>query len=182
MAKVSELLHWHHQKPLAHLLDICSLLPDPRSLLRMSSNLLGYLDQTHLGQSFWASRTSGPSSTACKIPIWGFCIMPPRGRRAKGQVCIMAFKVWLCSMGGPHEQWGEELNGQILQNTGDRGHMPQRAHCHQVQESRWCPETHPDSAPKGIQWKLWGNKASFSGPVGADLSPSLHSSKETSRG
>ena len=64
----------------------------------MPRTLPGSLDQTHLGRTFWASRTSTPSSTACMgLPTLtrATSFRPPRGRRTKGQACTMAFRVWL---------------------------------------------------------------------------------------
>ena len=61
IAKASELLHWHLQKPLVHPLAIHSY--DTSCLFRMSRTLPGYLDQTHRGRFFWASKKPSPSNT-----------------------------------------------------------------------------------------------------------------------
>ena len=66
IAKASELLLWHLQKPLVH--PLASHSYDTSCLFRMSRTLPGYLDQTHLGRSFWASRKPSPSNTACRFP------------------------------------------------------------------------------------------------------------------
>ena len=81
IAKASELLHWHLQKPLVHPLAIHSY--DTSCLFRMSSTLPGYLDQTHLGWSFWASRKPSPSNTACRFPSETSASYPssPKGRQ-----------------------------------------------------------------------------------------------------
>ena len=51
--------------------------------------LSGCLDHTHLEWTFWASRTSSASSTACKGPTWGRAMRLPRGRQTKGKACTM---------------------------------------------------------------------------------------------
>ena len=51
--------------------------------------LSGCLDHTHLERTFWASRTSSASSTACKGPTWGRAMRLPRGRQTKGKACTM---------------------------------------------------------------------------------------------
>ena len=115
--QVSVFLHWHHQKWLIHTCAIYS--PDVSCLFLTAHDLSDYLHQTHLGWSFCASRTSSPSSTACKVPRWGVCIRPPRGRRTKGQACTRAFRVFLrlpqnaCMKSGGKSSMGRYSRAEI---------------------------------------------------------------------
>ena len=68
----------------------------PAVFSRTSRILPGSPSQAHLEGTFWASRTSSASSTACRGPTGGRSIRAPRSRWTKGQACTMAFRVSMC--------------------------------------------------------------------------------------
>lgn len=67
MAKASEHLHWHHQKPLTHPLTICFLYPQLPFPGYPGPYWTMWLSLTW-GGSFWARKTSSPLSMAGQLP------------------------------------------------------------------------------------------------------------------
>ena len=86
----TRLLHYHFQNPFH------PPIFNPPISSGTSKILSRCLKHTHLEWTFWASKPSSASSTACKGPIWGMSIKPPRGRQTNGQACTMAFRVSMC--------------------------------------------------------------------------------------
>ena len=81
----------------------------------------------------------------------------------------------------PGKGW-KELCGQTLQSRKGQVIIPQQVHSHQVKESGWGLDTHPDNAPKRLLLKLPGNKWSIVGNSGTYLRESPYPSKESSQG
>ena len=152
--------------------------PTPGVSPETSRTLSDYPSQTHLDRTFWASRTSSASSMACRGPTWGGSIRVPTGRRTKGQVCTIAFRVstrlpWKAS----RKSGGKSSMGRLSRVEKSKSLSLSRRN-----ESAWGVDTHRDSAPKWLLLTLSGSKGSILDNTGAHIRISPYSSKDSTQG
>ena len=85
--------------------------------------------------------------SAYRGPTWGRSIRAPRGRQRARFAPLLSGSQHIFHGRLPGKGW-EELHGQTLQSRKGQVNIPQQVYSHQVKESGWGLDTHPDSAPK----------------------------------